>query len=58
MEKLVNKKDLSVLITDDDESTRKILVAHLNGKYLCITAASAERGDPNTVSKPLQPGAD
>jgi response regulator RpfG family c-di-GMP phosphodiesterase len=42
LEEIVSKKDISILITDDDESVRKVLVSHLNDTYVCTSAASAE----------------
>jgi response regulator RpfG family c-di-GMP phosphodiesterase len=42
LEQIVNSRGTSILIVDDEEPIRKILVDFLSTKYLCITAASAE----------------
>ena len=38
----MNTKEISILIVDDEEPIRKILVDFLGRTYLCITAGSAE----------------
>src|SRR5258705_8835969 len=38
----VNTKEISILIVDDEEPIRKLLVGCLGRKYLCITASSAD----------------
>ena len=42
MECIVSTKAISILIVDDEEPIRKMLVDFLGRKYLCITAASAD----------------
>ena len=36
----MNQKSLSILIVDDDEAIRKILLANLSPDYTCVTASS------------------
>jgi len=40
--KMVSRKDVSILIVDDEEPVRRLLATYLSNHYACVTAADAK----------------
>jgi len=41
---MVSNKDVAILIIDDEEPIRRLLVTYLADRYRCVAAASADQG--------------
>ena len=50
---LRHKEEVSILIVDDEEPIRYVLVAALSEQYLCLTAASAEEALQALSARPV-----
>ena len=48
-----NEGDRRLLIVDDEEAVRKIVVAHLGQKYICVTAANTQEALARLAEEPF-----